>query len=47
MHVKAVLVIGDWDTFGTTCKDWILTVGDNYNPLLNPTIFSSSEYTTA
>jgi hypothetical protein len=42
-HVKAVLIIGDvLDalTSITTLGDWKLTVGDNADPLLNPTFFS-------
>ena len=42
MHVKSVLVIGDWNTLGTTLKDWKVTVGDNPDPLLNPEILTSS-----
>ena len=40
MHVKAVLIIGDWATSSTTLKDWVLTVGNNSNPLSNQTILS-------
>jgi hypothetical protein len=35
MHVKVVLIIGDYSTKANT-QDWKLTVGDNPNPLLNP-----------
>ena len=41
MHVKAVLMIGNYVTQANT-KDWIITVGNNSNPNLNPTIFSST-----
>ena len=42
-HVKAVLIIGDVGdilTKLTTLGDWKLTVGDNLDPLLNPTFFT-------
>jgi hypothetical protein len=41
MHVKVVLIIGDYSTKANT-QDWKLTVGNNPNPLLNPQIFPSS-----
>jgi hypothetical protein len=41
MHVKVVLIIGDYLTKANT-QDWILTVGYNPNPLLNPQVFPSS-----
>ena len=43
MHVKAVLIIGDYVT-KTNTQDWVLTVGHNSNPLLNPKIFDSSAW---
>jgi hypothetical protein len=42
-HVKAVLIIGDVldaYTSNTTLRDWKLTVGDNSDPLRNPTFFT-------
>jgi endonuclease/exonuclease/phosphatase family metal-dependent hydrolase len=41
MHVKVVLIIGDFNTKANT-QDWKLTVGDDPNPLLNPQIFPLS-----
>ena len=41
MHVKAVLLIGNYQTKANT-RNWILTVGNYSDPILNPTIFSSS-----
>ena len=41
MHVKAVLMIGNYVTKANT-QNWYITVGNNSNPILNPTIFSSS-----
>jgi hypothetical protein len=35
MHIKVVLIIGDYSTKENT-RDWILTVGNDPNPLLNP-----------
>ena len=35
MHVKAVIIIGDWDTAATTLINWVLTVGDVPNPVSN------------
>ena len=43
MHVKAVLLIGDYGDPANT-SDWILTVGDNVDPNLNPIIPSSSSW---
>ena len=41
MQVKAVLVIGDKVT-KTNTQDWYVTVGNNPDPLQNPTIFPLS-----
>ena len=45
MHVKVVVIIGDWLT-KTNTQNWLLTVGDNPDPLLNPIILSSSIWAT-
>jgi hypothetical protein len=45
MHVKVVVIIGDWLAKINT-SDWVLKVGDNPNPLMNPTILSSSLWAT-
>ena len=45
MHVKAVIILGDYGTKANT-QDWILTVGDISDPMQNPTIFSSSVWAT-
>ena len=41
MHVKVVLIIGDYETQANT-QDWKLTVGNNPDPLLNPQVFPLS-----
>ena len=45
MHVKAVLLIGDY-VDKTNTQDWMLTVGDNVDPHLNPMILSSMTWAT-
>ena len=41
MHVKAVLLIGNYYTQANT-RNWILTVGNNSDPILNQQIHESS-----
>ena len=45
MHVKVVVIMGDWLT-KTNTQDWELRVGDSPDPLLNPIILSSSLWAT-
>jgi hypothetical protein len=45
MHVKIVLIIGDYKNKANT-RDWILTVGDNPDPLLNPQVYPISGTST-
>lgn len=42
MHVKSVLVIGDWKTSNDTLKNWQVTVGDNPDPVSNQIILDTN-----
>ena len=45
MHIKAVLVIGqvsDTSAGSSTLANWVLTIGNNSDPILNPTFMSAT-----